>query len=150
MKRIMELADKLIKSPKFRPSEIGSKDLEDLDKPGVYVWWWENKIIYVGRAGKHRDNGFRSIRERLLEHLKGGIQEKSLGGQPIQRWVGYHEKLANPGEDAKNWMREHLEIQVLHIPDDAGDIFWKTRALLEHFLIAKYEPEVNLISEKER
>jgi|GEM_PF-4488937 len=156
MKRIEELADKLINSPKFRPSEIMHKDLEDLDKPGVYVWWWENddenlhRIIYVGRTGKHTDNGSRCMRKRLAEHLGGGSKEKTLGGQPIQRWVAYYKKLAKPGKDAKDWMRNNLKIQVLHIPDDPDDIFWKTRALLEHFLIAKYEPEVNLVSEKER
>ena len=143
---IRELAERLYAGDAIPASSINVAP--GLDQPGVYIWFFGKKPIYVGRSGKDRGGGKQvTVRIRLKRHFGGGQLEKNWKGKGVKRWVRHRKRVQPP--QILDWMRKNLAVKAVHVPDAHGRHKWRHRALLEHYLVALLAPEANLDGERE-
>lgn len=143
--RIETLATRLLSGNAISARDIATDP--SFDGPGVYVWFEGDSPIYVGRAGKGNGPDQVKIRTRLTRHFGGGKLQANWRGRGVKTWAVKTKRCK--ADAVRDWMRANLTIRALIVPNDPGKMPWRTRALLEHYLIAHLEPEANLIASAE-
>ena len=130
------IEDKLIKSEDKKKIKLSSDWVNGFpSKPGIYVAFEGEKIVYAGETGNIRG------RMRDLQDSRHHTLRRNIGRHNFSSEVGYEDaniKKKFPKhieEKVDHWLRERIKISAL--PIKLG------RKELEEKIIEKYDPKYN-------